>query len=572
MMAERIPAFITAVNDSQTLGGRSMLQINGETVLELIVSRLSQADCISRIVLCTSTGDEDDTLAGLAGELGIECSRGPRDEMACRLSTAFQSCKSQNAFLVRGDAPLVDFSQCRHLLDAHMKEGAQFSYNEHLFGLPYGLGCEIISKSVLDRIRDKTPGELYSQKISLFIRLNSSKFKVCRRDYELPDPDARFILETERDHEFLCEMVSQTGVHADTRTLLDALEKHPYLKKFSARPEPVSEFGLDKLLLHPEKLSNLTENDSDESYPVSVEISLTNDCNLGCTWCSDGKLRAERPGTLDINVYRKLVADLGKNGTRGVVLEGGGEPCLHPDFSQAAQSALDAGLAVGLITNGTVFNFEDYLQSLEWVRVSLDADSPETFRNCKGQDFFDRVIANLRRMCAVKGSCIVGVGYVVTRDNIRNLEEITILLSDLGVDYLYLRPVIDHPEMQIEENLYYLRKYETDTFRVLIHAMQENTVKGNSSLPCIAHSLSSVVAADGSVFLCGRLNIFDWMKPIGNINSESFGDIWRGSRRREQSAMVRDGSFCSKWCPECRMAKYNTVLQRLKQVRTVNFI
>ncbi len=571
-MAEKIPALITAVHSSPTLSGRSMMRIGDLTVLEMIVSRLQQADCISRIVLCTSVGKEDNVLADRAAELGIDCVRGHRDDMAARLSAALEFCNSPSAFLVRGDAPLIDVHQCGRLLASHVRENAEFSYNEHLFGLPYGLGCEIITRSALDRIRYKTPGQLYSQKISLFIRLNSSMFSICRKEYESPDPDARFILETRRDHEFLCEVVSQAGIHADTAALLHTMDRHPYLKKLSSTTDRASEFGLDKLLLHPEKLRNLVSDDPDESYPVSVELSLTNDCNLGCTWCSDSKLRAARPGTLDITVYKDLVQDLAAKQTRGLVLEGGGEPCLHPEFSKALELALDSDLAVGLITNGTLFTFEEFLPRMEWVRVSLDADSPETFREFKGKDFFDRVIANIRRMCAAKESCTIGVGYVVTRDNIRNLEEITILLNDLGVDYLYLRPVIDHPEMRIEENLYYLRKYETDSFRVLIHAMQENTVTGNNELPCVAHSLSTVIASDGSVFLCGRLNIFDWMEPIGNINSESFGNIWRGSRRREQSAQVRDGSFCSQWCPECRMTKYNTVLERLKQVRTVNFI
>jgi len=95
------------------------------------------------------------------------------------------------------------------------------------------------------------------------------------------------------------------------------------------------EIGLNKILLFPDKLKallNSNEDNPDFLYPISVELSLTNECNQKCIWCSDYELRNRLPGTLKKEVIFNLVDDLKIGGTKGITIEGGGEPTLHPDF------------------------------------------------------------------------------------------------------------------------------------------------------------------------------------------------------------------------------------------------
>ena len=102
--------------------------------------------------------------------------------------------------------------------------------------------------------------------------------------------------------------------------------------------------------------------------------------------------------------------------------------------------------------------------------------------------------------------------------------------------------------------------------------MKENAKSGNGNIPCKAHSLTSIISGDGSVFLCGRLNIYRWLRPIGNINNQSFHDIWLGDERRNQAGMVKDKEFCKRNCPQCRITKFNELLDRLENVGSKHFI
>jgi radical SAM protein with 4Fe4S-binding SPASM domain len=164
------------------------------------------------------------------------------------------------------------------------------------------------------------------------------------------------------------------------------------------------------------------------------------------------------------------------------------------------------------------------------------------------------------------------VGYVVTSRNTENLEILLLRLLGLHVHYVQFRPVIDHPELETSLDFSYLKRYENSRFSVLIEGMEENLVEGNDNLPCVAHSLTTVITADGNVYLCGRLNIHPWFEPMGNVNGQSFRQIWLGKKRRLQARQARDVSFCRENCPRCRITKFNQLLDRLGRTRTRNFI
>jgi radical SAM protein with 4Fe4S-binding SPASM domain len=337
------------------------------------------------------------------------------------------------------------------------------------------------------------------------------------------------------------------------------------------------EIGLEKLFLFPDKLKKMLEisesGENDNTFPINVELSLTNRCNFNCVWCSDKAIKEAFGGDLGKDIIFKLFEDLGKNGTRGVCIEGGGEPTLYRDFKDVVLKAQECGLKLGMLTNGSIFNYEEVLDNFEFVRVSLDVANEEQMRTLKKFDSLEIVMNNLKRMCELRKDTVIGVGYVLSDKNIENLENMIIRLKEIGVDYIYIRPVIDHPELTAKEfDATIYTKYTDEKFTVIVRGMEENTITGNANLPCISHSLTTIVTADGNVHLCGRLNIYkDWM-PMGNLYKESFSKIWNGEERKRQAALVRNGDFCSKKCPACRLTKFNRFVADLDKTRTKNFI
>lgn len=557
------------------LDKRPLVYIQGKRVLEWIVQRLESSSRLDRVVVAVGDREQDSEIIDLARTLGLEVYAG---HPGCIMSRFHMAARAENAdHLVRvnGNFPLVDVSSLDELVKGHLERGADFSLNSHYHGLIYGLGVEVFSTAALNRyvLEKLTPAQKSIG--SIYLLHNPEKYRTYFQPSERTAPHYRVSVDFAPD----IQVISQILEHApstDNNGIMDFLESRPDLTASQEITVP-AEVSLEKALLFPEKIRALRLNNCvtfDATYPISVELSLTNRCNHGCIWCSDADLRQRLNNELDRNTFKRLFKDLKKGEVRGIVIEGGGEPTLYSDFMAVAGDAREQGLALGLITNGYLMPYLGSVENFEWIRVSLDSASRDQYRELKGVDGFDRVINNLMTIAASRKNTTLGVGYVVTNrnDDLTKLEQLVLFLRKIGASYIHFRPVVDHPELFSAARLDFLKKYETKDFSVNISAMIDNRETGNNGLPCLAHSLSTVITADGGVYLCGRLNRYESWERIGILTRQSFHEIWTGEKRREQVRLVSNAEFCRNHCPQCRMTKYNRLLADVQRIKTRNFI
>ena len=196
------------------------------------------------------------------------------------------------------------------------------------------------------------------------------------------------------------------------------------------------EYSKLKLLLNNEKVNSILDvrngiKKMDERFPLSVELHLTDICNLKCEWCTDKELR-KNGAVMDMDVVSRLFREFWRHGT-GVTLEGGGEPTMHPEFHRVARIGQSNSLDMGLITNGTV-DISESISKMRWARISLDSSTREEYKREKGVDCFDRVLTNLEKMSAARDpeQTFLGVGYVLTTRNQSSLIELVKHLDRIG--------------------------------------------------------------------------------------------------------------------------------------------
>lgn len=567
-----ITVVLQASNYKESIQNRNFQMIQKVPVISYVIRRLKSDDEL-KIILATSDRPEDDVFVEIANAEGIQVCRGSYDDVLERIWNAAKASDAENIVRVYANYPLLDIKRLKELYKEHISNNYDYSYNEHQRGVLWGMGCEVFRTSLLDELREKKLTIAQREAFSFYIRQNSDKYRVLRKEVCQNRPNYKVALETNKDLAVICELVEHLDEEINDEAVQKYFEKHSLLAAYN-QEEPAKEVGLEKLFLHPEKIASLTgEQEIDMLYPISVEMTLTNQCNLKCVYCSDNDLRSRQGKTtaMSLETIKSLFADLAKGGTKGVVLEGGGEPTLYRDFAEVVSCARENGLHLGLITNGTVHLPEELLPEFEWIRVSLDASTAEEYLALKGVDCFERVMGNIAYYA--QNCQTVGVGYVVTNKNISQIETLVMRLRETGASYIQLRPVVDSEELYpYDVDLTFLRFYQNSSFAVITDGMKENAKAGNDGLPCVAHSLTTIISGDGSVYLCGRLNIFSWIPPIGNINNESFHDIWNGEERIKQAKMVKDATFCERNCPQCRISKFNKLVERLGNMNTRHFI
>ena len=125
--------------------------------------------------------------------------------------------------------------------------------------------------------------------------------------------------------------------------------------------------------------------------PFYVDIDLTRRCNLQCLGCPYhsphvNDTSPQNPAVMDLSIdfFKRLCNELKRMNTHGLILQGAGEPLLHPDVFEMISTAKAAGFHVTLITNGTLLDRETIEAlidaRLDTLKVSLWASSAEQYQ------------------------------------------------------------------------------------------------------------------------------------------------------------------------------------------------
>lgn len=213
----------------------------------------------------------------------------------------------------------------------------------------------------------------------------------------------------------------------------------------------------DKVFYHLEEL--VAWKKDGQVNPVTIEIHPSNACNNSCFYCcmdkvKDQKIMSKEEIAYAINYTKNLRA-------KGIIFSGGGEPTIAPCFEDALYFAKDLGLDIGVITNGinlTNSKRKTILEKATWVRISLDAMDPETYKKIRGTDFWETVVSNLHKLLEERKyfhrKPTIGLQIVVNKYNYTKIREICRAMNHkfTDIDYIQVRPI----EMKVNEDPYSL--------------------------------------------------------------------------------------------------------------------
>jgi len=212
-------------------------------------------------------------------------------------------------------------------------------------------------------------------------------------------------------------------------------------------------------------------------FPLEIQAEVTTFCNLACTMCVRPFV-SPRPAHLPPEVLSKLYPIF--PAALKLVPFGGGEPLLYPHFIELVDKAKQAGVQVVFNTNGSMLTEQvsQFLvsRSVDMVSISLDAATEETYRVIRIGAEFQKVIANITTLNAIKQQQAtslpaIGLAYVPMADNVREIPQFLALSREIGAQHLSFEPLyVPDPEMNPaykqfyqDQNLSNIPETELDT-------------------------------------------------------------------------------------------------------------
>ncbi len=105
-----------------------------------------------------------------------------------------------------------------------------------------------------------------------------------------------------------------------------------------------------------------------------MDVALSEVCNLECLMCR----RPQEKEFMSVDLICRILEEAGRIGLK-VVSFSGGEPFVHPEIRRILAAALEVGIDVELVTNGTLVRQTDLpmLERLRCVTVSIDGPEKE---------------------------------------------------------------------------------------------------------------------------------------------------------------------------------------------------
>lgn len=348
----------------------------------------------------------------------------------------------------------------------------------------------------------------------------------------------------------------------------------------------VRQFSSDKILKHLDRVNEWLKGANPP--PITVELDMTNLCNHRCPECSGWYFQDRNPGFLSDDLAEKIVKQLAIAKVRGLIFTGGGEPLCHSHTAQVVKLAHHLGLDIGFITNGSLITEEIgkvLLGCCTWMRISLDAASPQTFQKVHGLDgdAFQKVIDNIQLLASLKkrlnSQTTIGLGYLTCNYTKNEMLEATKLCKRLDVDYLQFRPMQMHHNggfgyhlTDIAGNINKCIKESGNGFKVLYskhkYDMMRDKKYGRNYKKCYGHQFATVISVDAKIYLCCHMRGHQ-QYCIGDLRKNTFEEIWNSKQRKR---VVENIDF--KDCvPLCRDNTFNQILWNIKQPREhVNFL
>ena len=325
-------------------------------------------------------------------------------------------------------------------------------------------------------------------------------------------------------------------------------------------------------------------------YPIELEIGLTNACNHRCIFCAVD-YTGYQPVKLDTEVLLKNLDELAPKGLKSIIYAGEGEPLIHKDAPEIINKTKNFGIDVAMSTNGVLLTPEvsrECLKSLTWVRFSTAGITDVTYDKIQRGKPGDlsKVLNNMEAAVKVKKEqklhTTLGVQLLLLPDNKNEIVQMGKELKRIGVDYFTIKPFSQHPQSQQILQVDYsemldlereVKELENDDYKVYFRA---HSMKKLECKRCYEHcwALPFMVYMDakGNLWPCIVFMGKDELK-YGNINENSFVEIWEGQHRKEIVDYFMNMDL-EKNCRElCRLDEMNRYLNDLKYPGGhVNFI
>ncbi|WP_424891091.1 radical SAM/SPASM domain-containing protein [Streptomyces sp. XH2] len=342
-----------------------------------------------------------------------------------------------------------------------------------------------------------------------------------------------------------------------------------------------------KVLAHGELLRRFVG--GGEIRPVHMRIGIMGACNMRCDFCNFHSPDEERfydlfpfKDVISTENAVSLLREFAANEGRAVTFCGSGDCTIHPGYPAVCDAGHEAGLRIGLITNGSRLGrpatAECVASTHTWVRIGLNAGTEATFaeitrdREHTFASFLDNV--GRLRQSAIDPDFRIGFNYVITERNHREIVAAARVAREAGAHYVRFEPefytalghrTIEPVMAEVTAALTEAAGLAAPGFEVSVPKLDRGpmdrveAVEGDFDR-CHYSRFVTAVGADGHLYPCPQVHLNSRYR-IGNVIEDGYAGVLEGGPRAEWEA---SDPLRTDLCKSCFYRPQNELLELLR--------
>ncbi len=186
-LSKKIVGILVARMGSSRIPGKSILNINGDPLLKLILENLLNIKGIDKLIVATSNLKEDDIIEQISKESKVECFRGHSEKVLDRVFLAAQKYSADIVVEIGGDCPFIGSDIIDPAIEYFLNNNFDYLCNYEPPTYPEGFDINIIKIESLAKAYENAFAP--SQRIHPFsyLSFHREEFNIGNIDYKNGD-------------------------------------------------------------------------------------------------------------------------------------------------------------------------------------------------------------------------------------------------------------------------------------------------------------------------------------------------------------------------------------------------
>ena len=212
--------------NSSRLPGKVLLDIEGKSTLERVITRIKLSKLLDHLVVATTNNEIDNVIVNLCEHLGIDVYRGQENDVLGRFLDAASHFKGTTIVRITADCPMHDSAVIDAAIDLYEKSDYDYVSNVVKRSFPDGLDAEVFSYSLLETCNNEAKHPFFREHVTTYIRgvrddLPCGDFSLGHLIHTKNYAHFRWTLDTEEDLINICKYYK---VLPENFSWLDAIE------------------------------------------------------------------------------------------------------------------------------------------------------------------------------------------------------------------------------------------------------------------------------------------------------------------------------------------------------------